>query len=201
MEERNALADDYVFIMLYPRKSKTSGEWLYYNVDDPEEARQMDKEHARRILIQDKKRKQMEEEKLDEILKMKPSKEREEKLALISDLDWVERFNEYSRSGFIKRYQQYFDTEFGPPQRPVFPIEIKDWNENLKIELKSLNVSEQYEMISNIIKKEFFEYGKEQKMKESEIEASFMHYTLLLDAESDLLEKNDKNNKKNHKKK
>jgi hypothetical protein len=56
-------------------------------------------------------------------------------------------------------------------------------------------------MISNIIKKEFFEYGKEQKMEESQIEESFMHYTLLLDAGSDLLDKNDKNNKKNNKKK
>ena len=37
-------------------------------------------------------------------------------------------------------------------------------------------------------------------MKESEIEASFMHYTLLLDAGSDLLEKNDRNNNKHNKK-
>lgn len=187
LEERNALADDYVFVFLFPRKSKTSGEWLYYNVDDFEEAKEMDKERARRILIRDKKRKQMEEEKINEILKMKPSNEREEKLALISDLDWVERFNEYSRSGFIKRYQQYFNTILGPPQRPIFPIEIKDLDEDLKNELKSLDLPEQYEIISDIVKKIFFEYGKEQKMKESEVEESFMHYTLLLDAGSDLL--------------
>ena len=47
----------------------------------------MDKEHARRILIREKKKKQMEEEKISEILAMNPSKEREEKLALISDMD------------------------------------------------------------------------------------------------------------------
>jgi hypothetical protein len=143
----------------------------------------------------------MEDEKINAILAISPSKEREEKLALISDMNWVEKFNEYSRSGFIKRYQQYFNTTLGPPQRPVLPIEIKDWDEDLKKELKSLDLSEQYEMISNIIKKEFFEYGKEQKMEESQIEESFMHYTLLLDAGSDLLDKNDKNNKKNNKKK
>ena len=38
-------------------------------------------------------------------------------------------------------------------------------------------------------------------MEQSEIEESFMYYTLLLDAGSDLLDKNDKNNKKNDKKK
>ena len=42
LEERNALADDFVFIMLYPRKTKISGEWLYYNVEDPNECREMD---------------------------------------------------------------------------------------------------------------------------------------------------------------
>ena len=187
LEERDALADDYVFVFLFPRKSKTSGEWLYYNVDDLKEAREMDKERARRILIQEKKRKQMEEEKINEILKMKPSKEREEKLALISDLDWVERFNEYSMSGFIKRYQQFFDTTLGPPQRPILPIEIKDWDEDLKSLLKSLDLPEQYEVISDVIKKNFFEYGKKRKIDESKIEESFMHYTLLLDVGSDLL--------------
>ena len=91
---------------------------------------------------------------------MNPSKEREVKLALISDLDWVERFNGYSESGFLKRYQQYFNTSLGPPRRPVYKIEIKDWHEDTKKELKSFDLSEQYEMISNIIKKQFFEYGK-----------------------------------------
>jgi hypothetical protein len=188
LEERNALGDDHMFVFLYPRKSKPSGAWLYYNVDDLKEAREIDIECARRILIRDKKRKQMEEEKINEILKMKPSKEREEKLALISDLDWVERFNEYSESGFIKRYQQYFSTELDPPLRRFFLIEIEDWDEDLKNELRLLDLSEQYEIISNIIKKNFFEYySKELKMKESEIESAFMHYTLLLDAGTDLL--------------
>ena len=71
----------------------------------------------------------------------------------------------------------------------------------MKKKLKSFDVSEQYELISHIIKKEFFDYGKKQKMEQSEIEESFMYYTLLLDAGSDLLDKNDKNNKKNDKKK
>ena len=35
LEERNALADDYVFILLFLRKSKTNGGWLYYNINDP----------------------------------------------------------------------------------------------------------------------------------------------------------------------
>ena len=87
LEERNALADDYVFILLFPRKSKTNGGWLYYNINDPNECKEMDKEHARRILIREKKKKQMEEEKISEILAMNPSKEREGKLALISDMD------------------------------------------------------------------------------------------------------------------
>ena len=201
LTERNVFADDIISVFLFPRKSKKSGEWLYYNVDDLEEGRVMVKEHARRKLIQNKKKKQMENEKINAILAMSPSKEREEKLALISDMNWIEKFNEYSRSGFIKRYQQYFNTKFGPPERLVFPIEIKDWDKDLIKDLKSLDVSEQYEMISKIIKKEFFGYGKEQKMEDSEIEESFMHYTLLLDAGTDLLDKNDKNYKKNNKKK
>ena len=187
LEEKNALAEDYVFVFLFPRRSKISGEWLYYNVDNLEEAREIDKERARRILIRDKKRKQMEEEKINEILKMKPSKEREEKLALLSDLDWVERFNDYSESSFINRYQQYFNTTFDSLQRPILPIEIKDWDKDLKNQLKALDLPEQYEIISNIIKEEFFKYGKEHKMEESRIESSFMNYTLLLDAGSDLL--------------
>ena len=160
---------------------------MYYNVDNLEEAREIDKERARRILIRDKKRKQMEEEKISEILKMEPSKEREEKLALLSDLDWVERFNDYSESSFINRYQQYFNTTFDSLQRPILPIEIKDWDKDLKNQLKALDLPEQYEIISNIIKEEFFKYGRDQKMEESQIESSFMNYTLLLDAGSDLL--------------
>lgn len=187
LDQRNALTDDYVLVFLFPRRSKISGEWLYYNVDDIEEAREIDKEQARRILIRDKKRKQMEDEKINKILKMKPSKEREEKLALLSDLEWVERFNEYSESGFIKRYQQYFNTTFDPLQRPILPIEIKDWDKDLKNQLKSMDLPEQYEIISNIIKEKFFEYGRDRKVEESRIESSFMNYTLLLDAGSDLL--------------
>ena len=187
LDERNALADDYVLVFLFPRRSKISGEWLYYNVDDIEEAKEIDKEQARRILIRDKKRKQMEDKKIKEILKMKPSKEREEKLALLSDLYWVERFNEYSESSFIKRYRQYFNTTFDLLQRPILPIEIKDWDKDLKNQLKSMDLPEQYEIISNIIKEEFFKYGRDRKVEESRIESSFMNYTLLLDAGSDLL--------------
>ncbi|MGI9011903.1 MAG: hypothetical protein ACR2F1_12045 [Nitrososphaeraceae archaeon] len=177
-------------IFLFPIKSK-NGEWLYYNIQDKEGFNEIKTRYARLKLIQNKKEENTREKQINILHEMTPE-EREENKALISDIEWAERFNEFSKVEFLRRHRQYFNVEWTAPKRVIVKIETNLFGDEVKDALKSLSLIEQYEYISDIYQEMFFEEAKRQKLPETkkEIEALFMQLTLLLDpGGSDLLKK------------
>jgi hypothetical protein len=74
----------------------------------------------------------------------------------LSDIEWIERFNEFSKVEFVRRYRKYFKTNI-IPEGIKFEIDINKWvNEDLKKELKSLSLEEQYDQFFEVIREEMF---------------------------------------------
>jgi hypothetical protein len=74
----------------------------------------------------------------------------------LSDKEWIERFNEFSKVEFIRRYRKYFKTD-DIPEGIKFEIDINKWiNEDLKKELKSLSLAEQYDQFFEVVREEMF---------------------------------------------
>ena len=72
----------------------------------------------------------------------------------LSDIEWIERFNEFSKVEFVRRYRKYFKTNI-IPEGIKFEIDINKWaNENLKRELKSLSHAEQYDQFFEVVREE-----------------------------------------------
>ena len=70
----------------------------------------------------------------------------------LSDIEWIERFNEFSKVEFVRRYRKYFKTNI-IPEGIKFEIDINKWvNEDLKKELKSLSLEEQYDQFFEIVR-------------------------------------------------
>ena len=74
----------------------------------------------------------------------------------LSDIEWIERFNEFSKVEFVRRYRKYFKTD-DIPEGIKFVIDINKWiNEDLKKELKSLSLAEQYDQFFEVVREEMF---------------------------------------------
>jgi hypothetical protein len=74
----------------------------------------------------------------------------------LSDIEWIERFNEFSKVEFVRRYRKYFKTKI-IPEGIKFEIDINKWvNEELKKELKSLSLKEQYDQFFEVVREEMF---------------------------------------------
>ena len=74
----------------------------------------------------------------------------------LSDIEWIERFNEFSKVEFVRRYRKYFKTNI-IPEGIKFEIDINKWvNEELKKELKSLSLEEQYDQFFEVVREEMF---------------------------------------------
>ncbi len=72
----------------------------------------------------------------------------------LSDMEWIERFNNFSKVEFVRRYREYFKTD-DIPEGIKFEIDINKWaNENLKRELKSLSLAEQYDQFFEVVREE-----------------------------------------------
>ena len=72
----------------------------------------------------------------------------------LSDIEWIERFNEFSKVEFVRRYRKYFKTNI-IPSGIKFEIDINKWvNEDLKKELKSLSLEEQYDQFFEVVREE-----------------------------------------------
>jgi hypothetical protein len=72
----------------------------------------------------------------------------------LSDMEWIERFNNFSKVEFLRRYREYFKTD-DIPEGIKFEIDINKWaNENLKRELKSLSLAEQYDQFFEVVREE-----------------------------------------------
>ena len=72
----------------------------------------------------------------------------------LSDIEWIERFNEFSKVEFVRRYRKYFKTD-DIPEGIKFEIDINKWvNEDLKKELKSLSLEEQYDQFFEVVREE-----------------------------------------------
>ena len=72
----------------------------------------------------------------------------------LSDIEWIERFNEFSKVEFVRRYRKYFKTNI-IPEGIKFEIDINKWvNEDLKKELKSLSLEEQYDQFFEVVREE-----------------------------------------------
>jgi hypothetical protein len=116
----------------------------------------------------------------------------------LSDSEWIKKFNEFSKVEFIRRYQEYFQTNESPELRPIFTVETKWITEEGKIELKSMSLQEQYDVILKKVKDKMFNSPKKifhkydnmvkgfsvwrpMKIEESETEDNVMHFTLLLE--------------------
>ena len=74
----------------------------------------------------------------------------------LSDIEWIERFNEFSKVEFVRRYRKYFKTD-DIPEEIKFEIDINRWiDEDLKKELKSLSLAEQYDQFFELVREEMF---------------------------------------------
>ena len=74
----------------------------------------------------------------------------------LSDIEWIEMFNEFSKVEFVRRYRKYFKTD-DIPEGIKFEIDINKWiDEDLKKELKSLSLAEQYDQFFEIVRAEMF---------------------------------------------
>ena len=74
----------------------------------------------------------------------------------LSDIEWIEMFNEFSKVEFVRRYRKYFKTD-DIPEGIKFEIDINKWiDEDLKKELKSLSLAEQYDQFFELIREEMF---------------------------------------------
>ena len=74
----------------------------------------------------------------------------------LSDKEQIERFNEFSKVEFIRRYRKYFKTD-DIPEGIKFEIDINKWiDEDLKKELKSLSLAEQYDQFFEVVREEMF---------------------------------------------
>ena len=72
----------------------------------------------------------------------------------LSDMEWIERFNNFSKVEFLRRYREYFKTD-DIPEGIKFEIDINKWvNEGLKRELKSLSLAEQYDQFFEVVREE-----------------------------------------------
>ena len=73
---------------------------------------------------------------------------------------WIERFNKFSQTEFLKTYQEYFKTNKSPELRPIFTVQTKWFTEEGKKELKSMSLHEQYDIILNLVKGELSDSAK-----------------------------------------
>ncbi len=74
----------------------------------------------------------------------------------IPDIDWIDRFNKFSKDEFRRRYRDYFKTD-DIPEGITFEIDINKWvTQDLKKELKSLSFEEQYDQFFQVIREEMF---------------------------------------------